>query len=179
MLGRILLLRSLRSTLNENQPPRLALNAKGRPVLVDYPDLHFSITHTGNLVGVILSPSHRVGIDIEQIRPIYQNLVEHVLNEDEVGEFDRFSEKDKATAFFRAWTGKEAFLKAVGTGLSGGLRQVCVPLKSQSSPYQINPTGAEVSTWRIQTLVLPDGYVGSVVWENGDAIVETKWVEEL
>lgn len=87
----------------------------GKPRLAERPESPgFSLTHSGNLVGVALGPGP-VGLDVEHRRPLtsLDGLAEHVLSPAERarGELD-------ARTFLVVWTRKEALLKATGEGLS-------------------------------------------------------------
>ena len=178
-LGRLLLVHALKECGHGETSPRLKIDAQGKPFLLDYPGLCFSITHTGNLVALALSPGYRVGIDIEQVRPTYENLLSHVFDPEDLRHFNALPTDVRAGAFFHAWTGKEAYLKAVGLGLAGGLRHVRVPMEAQASPCAIVPNSEDAASWRLQTLALPEGYKGSVVWEGPADVVELKWIDKL
>lgn len=82
----------------------------GKPVLPGGPA--FSFSHAGDLVGVAVHDGGPVGLDVEQERALHDlpSMVRHVLSP---------AEPPPATpgAFFRAWTRKEALLKATGEGL--------------------------------------------------------------
>lgn len=87
----------------------------GKPRLAGRPDAPgFSLTHSGELVGVALGPGP-VGIDVEHRRTLtsLDRLAGHVLSPAERGRGDL----DTHT-FLVTWTRKEALLKATGDGLS-------------------------------------------------------------
>ncbi len=95
----------------------------GKPYLYQ-PDqenkVEFNLSHSENLMVIAISKNNRVGIDLEHIRDISEKNV--ILNnffsvQDQQG-FSSFSEEDKEFAFFSYWTYKEAYLKALGVGLS-------------------------------------------------------------
>ena len=95
----------------------------GKPVLRGCPDLHFSLSHSGNAVLCALD-RHPVGADIEMIR---RRSLEHLLSV--------FSDRERASieqaaspelCFTRLWTRKESYLKLTGEGLTGtkALREI-------------------------------------------------------
>ena len=95
----------------------------GKPVLRGCPDLHFSLSHSGNAVLCALD-RHPVGADIEMIR---RRSPEHLLSV--------FSDRERASieqaaspelCFTRLWTRKESYLKLTGEGLTGtkALREI-------------------------------------------------------
>jgi 4'-phosphopantetheinyl transferase len=86
----------------------------GKPVLPGGPG--FSLSHAGDLVGVAVRPDGAVGLDVEQVRSLTDiaAMAEHVHSPAELA---RDGAPDQET-FFRAWTRKEALLKATGEGLA-------------------------------------------------------------
>ena len=88
--------------------------AHGRPVLPGGPG--FSLSHSGDLVGVAVRPGAAVGLDVEQVRDIADlpALAAHVWSPTERAR----DGTPGPAAFFRTWTRKEAVLKAAGDGLA-------------------------------------------------------------
>lgn len=78
----------------------------GKPTLHGGPA--FSFTHAGDVVGVAVSMLGPVGLDVEQPRPMADlaAVARHI------------GAPAEPEGFFRAWTRKEALLKATGEGLS-------------------------------------------------------------
>lgn len=97
--------------------PRLEHDDKGAPYLPEHPDLWVSISHCRTAVAVAVSPSGRVGIDVECRRKIGDGLMERVCTEDELAAMR--SAEDSVMAFLQLWTCKEAVLKMRGTGIQG------------------------------------------------------------
>ncbi len=89
------------------------VSEKGKPSLF-YCPYQFSISHTGGLCVVALSIDE-VGIDVEKIKP-YTLKIERIFTLSDC-EFINTSEQ-KEKAFYQIWTSKEAYVKALGTGLS-------------------------------------------------------------
>ena len=106
-------------------------NHNDKPYFKDYPDVRFSISHSGALVVVAMAQTE-VGIDIEEFRPrAYQKVVENVFTKGEAKEV-----KDLET-FLAVWTRKEAYLKLTSEGLSGvrsnDVSAICFTRASASS----------------------------------------------
>ncbi len=89
----------------------------GKPVLPGGPA--FSFSHAGDLVGVAVCDEGPVGLDVEQERTLHDlaALARHVSSPAEPA-------PDTPTAFFRAWTRKEALLKATGEGLASPMTAI-------------------------------------------------------
>ena len=86
----------------------------GRPYLDDAID--FNISHSGQVVVCVLSDEYRVGIDIEEIKPIELNDFTGQWTPQELQSI--MSSVNPYEAFYQLWTKKEALLKAWGIGLS-------------------------------------------------------------
>lgn len=97
----------------------------GKPY-VDYPDVEFNVSHSGNMV-VCAIASKPVGIDIEEIRPVNLKMAKRFCSKREIeylfghipqeNELVHTTDNDLLSRFFKIWTQKEAYLKYIGTGL--------------------------------------------------------------
>jgi 4'-phosphopantetheinyl transferase len=90
----------------------------GKPHLPEGYPLHFNLSHTDGLAVFAVGRS-RVGVDVERVRPIpgADGLVSRFFTRRECGQFHALSPDDRPAAFLRAWTRKEAVLKAIGRGV--------------------------------------------------------------
>jgi 4'-phosphopantetheinyl transferase len=111
----------------------------GKPRLVDGGDLHFSISHSADVVAVAVSRAGEVGVDIEQVDPWDEADLDEVaqltLAPVERAVLARQPAAGRALAFTTYWTRKEAAVKAVGTGLSTPLEEIVV--SSPASPPRL------------------------------------------
>lgn len=95
--------------------------AHGKPVLRDFPDIHFNISHCKNAFAVIVS-KNPVGIDIESFRPCKSALLQRTMNAGETA--DILASDMPERRFTEYWTRKEAVLKLRGCGIAGDLHTV-------------------------------------------------------
>jgi 4'-phosphopantetheinyl transferase len=104
----------------------LTKNQHGKPVLRDYPEMHFNISHAGQHVVCAVSDVP-VGIDVEQIgRRDFIKIANRFFCADEKAYVKSFtSDVAQAAVFAEIWTKKEAYIKRDGRGLA-------VPLTSFS-----------------------------------------------
>jgi len=114
---------------------RFSYGEKGKPSLAAPTaarGLEFSVTHSGD-VGAILfrvacageaggvTPSP-VGVDVERHRPRrYRALASRFFTLEDCAALDAEGDDAKSRLFFEMWTKKEAWLKAIGVGIGGGL----------------------------------------------------------
>lgn len=84
--------------------------------------MEFSLSHTRGLVACAISPS-RVGIDVERTRQNidYEEIAQSTFSHQEIKALEELPASARRAQVLKLWTLKEAFLKATGRGLSGGL----------------------------------------------------------
>lgn len=83
----------------------------GKPFLPDAPSLHFNLSRSGGMALVLIASSGPVGVDIEaEARSV--GLAECAPS------FCHPSEPQNPEHLLKTWCGKEAYLKALGTGLT-------------------------------------------------------------
>jgi 4'-phosphopantetheinyl transferase len=149
-------------------------NLYGKPFLktaTGAATLQFNLSHSADLVAVGLVEHRAIGVDVEYIRPV---LDLHSVAEDNYtpGEFDsiRGSPGEAQNGvFFRYWTRKESYIKAVGKGLS-------IPLNTFDTRFDPGTRGRRlgrtidaphVESWWIEDLAPPQSYAGAVTVEKG------------
>lgn len=103
---------------------------KGKPQLHNYQNIGFNLSHSGNYLALAITQGepHRcyIGVDIERhkkrdimsIAKNYFHAHEYALLENYSAHADQ-----QQTSFFKLWTLKEAFFKALGTGIVTGLHK--------------------------------------------------------
>lgn len=115
------LCRAMRLEHGIAEPPSFVYNEHGKPLLRDFPNVHFSLSHCKKVVGCLMS-DRPCGLDIECIRPAKRQLVEYTMRADEVDRI--FSSQCPDVAFTELWTKKEAAMKLLGTGITDSIRDV-------------------------------------------------------
>ena len=124
-----------------------------RPHISGVENADISVSHSGDIVVCALSTGVRIGIDIEQVRPV------------DISDFDRVFPKSlwewlrsdggcrskicDDERFFHAWTQLESVIKADGRGLG-------VPLSELVFDGQRAHIGLE--TWYLSKITVADGY---------------------
>lgn len=112
-------------------PPRelrFAYGEAGKPELRDHARVapRFNVSHSAGLGLVALGIDREIGVDVELVRPGVwtRRLVESVFTPAEVSSVPEGPPAMRAAELFARWTRKEAYLKAVGTGLVADLAAV-------------------------------------------------------
>jgi 4'-phosphopantetheinyl transferase len=128
----------------------------GKPYL-DNIDLTFNISHSGNYIVCAFTRKACIGIDIEQIKfdMDFQSIARKIFSEEEYLTFLKMSNKEKPFAFYRYWTRKEAYLKAIGTGLHYSLNQVQVNFSNSEKPKLLNIEAQplELNLWQLEEII--------------------------
>jgi phosphopantetheine--protein transferase-like protein len=109
-------------------PPSLSRNEFGRLFLADN-HVDFNISHTEGLVGITFSASASVGLDVEtsQRKGSHLDIADRFFHPIEVAQITAGrNEIEQTELFFRHWTMKEAYVKAIGNGLRKSLQSFYV-----------------------------------------------------
>lgn len=95
-------------------------NAHGKPFFINRSDIHFSLSHSGKYALCAVSDTE-VGADVQKYedRARVFDIAKKYFT---AAEYEYLKTRSEAE-FFRLWTRKESLLKALGTGISGGLSQ--------------------------------------------------------
>lgn len=88
---------------------RYGYSINGKPYLMGCDTFQFNISHSGQYVAVSAGP-FETGCDIQKYESNYHGMEQIVFNKAE----QKLIQSDKD--FYRLWTLKESFLKAIGTG---------------------------------------------------------------
>jgi len=167
---------------------RFAYGPFGKPVLM--PDreevctpVHFNLSHTKGLALVAVA-NREIGVDVECVDsrrlPDPLQVAEQYFSVQDCAVLGRLPAQLQRRAFLTIWARKEAFAKAVGTGLS-------VPLDRIPVPPPIGDASVDMVTavrgqddqrqWAVMALELGPDYVGAIVTEGLPAHLE-QWLWE-
>jgi 4'-phosphopantetheinyl transferase len=172
VFGRSLLRRLLAARLAV-EPDSLSVDTQpgGKPFLLrsaSAADLRFNVSHSSAMIAIGLALGIEVGVDIERIQPMEDlpRLADRIFSARERAEWQALPEPLRLDAFFRAWTCKEAYVKATGEGLAGELSRIEVQfLPGQPVKLLRLPGDAEAGRrWAMHPIPLPPGYTGAVVF---------------
>jgi 4'-phosphopantetheinyl transferase len=157
-------LRLLIAHYTGESPTSLAIrkDSNGRPLL-EKSELHISLSHSGGSVLIALSSAAPVGIDVEEIRgiPDLMAIARAHFSMTEVEAIARLPPAQRATAFFVIWTRKEAFVKAIGRGLSFPLRSFGTGHPHQA-PYLTGQHGEMWADWTLADVKPDEQHPGAV-----------------
>jgi 4'-phosphopantetheinyl transferase len=121
------LLRTTLSSFIDTAPGdwRFQIDVSGKPELElsqAPPHLHFSLSHTRGLAACAVGWPHALGIDAEKWRsPAPIELATRYFAPSEARLLATQAPTQQTSTFYRLWTLKEAYLKAIGQGLAAPL----------------------------------------------------------
>lgn len=134
---------------------------KGKP-FIPHSDIQFSLSHSGHWAVLAIARGRQVGIDLEagQRQRSILNIAERYYHPCEYAQLRALPAERQSDYFYRLWTLKEAFFKALGTGISAGLEKSQFALHSTADQPAI---GARIepqlshSTWQFEQWQLAEG----------------------
>ncbi|MDP2178903.1 4'-phosphopantetheinyl transferase family protein [Methylicorpusculum sp.] len=126
--------------------------ANGKPHLAESladSGLAFNLSHAANSALYAFANQTQVGIDIEPLNKglAWRELAPIVFSAREKAELAEFPEVEKAEAFLRGWTRKEALVKGCGVGLSLDLNAFDVPLGRLENPSPVRLSNKQSDVW--------------------------------
>lgn len=148
------------------------LGERGKPYLAGAP-IEFNLSHSGDW-GVVAAGALPVGVDIERMKPLreFDQLVRRYFTIDEQRQMAAFAPADRLAAFYRAWSRKEAFMKATGEGLHLSTTSFSVTLAEATAALV---AGDGIERWTCANLAaVPAGYSAALIVEGPMAAIEER-----
>lgn len=139
-------------------------------------DLRFNLSHSHERALLAVTRGKEIGVDIELIRNSIaeENLAEQFFSPLEAETLRNLPKGLQTKAFFDCWTRKEAFIKAVGKGLSYPLKDFTVAFtpseRARLIALENSPIRAE--DWQIVKLNVAEDYAAAMAVEAQS--IETK-----
>lgn len=151
---------------------RFVYSEYGRPILTPETTpvpIEFNVSHSGALALYAFAHNHRIGVDVEKLRWDFSTteIAERFFSVAERASLRALSPVECHHAFFRCWTRKEAFIKALGEGLSHPLDQFDVSLLpgAPAALLATRPDAAEARRWALWDIEVSEDYVAALAAE--------------
>ena len=123
----------------------------GKPFLPGGPS--FNQSHSEDRIMIGVAAEGRLGVDIEEIREVRYllGIADKNFGADEAARLHAFPEHERLELFFRLWTRKEAFLKALGVGLTHPLRTFSVDPSpgAKRGLLRVEGLGEDPARWHV------------------------------
>jgi len=165
------LLRTILGRYLKTEPRRLRFHygPKGKPELAGKAGqraLHFNVSHSHELALYAITHGREIGVDVERIRPdvASEKIAERFFSPREAGTLRELPAEVRQEAFYTCWTRKEAYLKAIGEGITLRLDQFEVSVTPGEPAILLNINGdpKEASYWSLKELDPGPGFVGAL-----------------
>ncbi len=150
------------------------IGAHGKPALQSsvLPDLRFNLTHTEGLSACVISSGRRCGIDVENVhrKNKLDAVARRMFAEEELAQLD---EKNIETQFYAFWTLREAYLKALGTGLAGSSKDFYFDVKQCEQGVELhhrNVLSGDAKNWQFRLFEPTPVHVLAVGVESNDDV---------
>jgi 4'-phosphopantetheinyl transferase len=133
-------------------------------------DVEFNLSHSGILALYAFTRGRAVGVDVELIRevPDIDDLAERFFSVTETALLRALPVDRRSLAFLACWTRKEAFIKALGLGLSCPLDAFDVTI-DPDAPARITRIEKRIDTvvnWTMQGFTPYRGYIAAVAYRH-------------
>jgi 4'-phosphopantetheinyl transferase len=149
---------------------RFAAGLYGKPQLAGGRGARFNLSHSGDRVAFAMARDREVGVDVEKVSRVdVLDLARCFFSPREYQQLATTPTDEQAVAFYRCWSRKESFIKALGVGLSYQLSTFTVETGHSSGQLLIDSEefGPHPTCWTILALDTGAEYAGSVTVESG------------
>lgn len=166
------LLRELLGAYLQQDPSSLEFSygQHGKPALAGKhasSGLCFNLSHSFGMAVYAFAEKRNLGIDVERVQQdsAGDDIARRFFSPREVSDLRSLPQESRPEAFFRCWTRKEAYIKALGTGLHTPLDSFSVSLLP-NQPAQF--LGGVDSCWHMAAFHPAEGYAAAVVYDGGN-----------
>ncbi|AFY71226.1 phosphopantetheine-protein transferase [Thalassoporum mexicanum PCC 7367] len=132
-------------------------------------ELYFNLAHSNDLALYAFSYANELGIDLEKVRPMphADRLAKRFFAESEYTVMQSLPAVDRQEVFFKTWTRKEAYLKAVGVGIVQ-LKQVELNIAPDLPAKILSIQGDRqiAQRWQLADLAIDPGFAAAIAIES-------------
>lgn len=148
---------------------RFEIGPYGKPHLAPDSGLCFNLSHSGAVALVAVARGRDLGVDVERIAPEtdLEQIAPLVFSAGELAEWTGLPQEQRRQGFFDAWSRKEAFIKAVGQGVSFGLQRFDVTLAPGAPARLLRVEGGTAADWSLHAVEVAPGYAATLCVKGG------------
>ena len=135
---------------------------RGKPHLVG-DGLHFNLSHSGKLALIGVAQTE-LGVDVEKVRHLESltPIAQRHFSNSEFETLDELQGEARELAFYRCWTRKEAYIKALGEGLSMALDSFEVSLSEEPQFLACHDGRENPAEWSMLDVSPGPEFVGAI-----------------
>lgn len=141
-------------------------NEYGKPELKNS-SWQFNVSHSHDYALIAIGRDYPIGIDVEyqdrKINPL--ELCDRFFAKEEIEQLHSVEPTLQIKTFFNLWTRKEAFIKAIGIGLSFGLDQFALMGLPEKKPeiLRISDEKYQIKDWQLLDLSMKTPYAAALM----------------
>lgn len=145
------------ATIRFRQGPR------GKPYLAEQKDLFFNLSHSSQMALIAVAPVE-VGVDLEKMRHLesLRDIAQKNFSTSEFEVLARLEGDALLRGFYRVWTSKEAFIKALGAGLSLRLDVFDVAVEDEPRIVAFRDRDDDPDGWLLRDVSPEPGYAAAL-----------------
>lgn len=132
--------------------------------------LDFNLAHSGEWVLYAISLPRRIGVDIEQVQAKegWVQIAQSFFAPREIQTLLALPGERQLSAFYACWTRKEAFIKALGKGLSYPLDKFCVSVAREDAPrlLAVQDESEAIDDWNLFDIPIDGKYQATLAAEG-------------
>lgn len=139
-----------------------------KPYLASHPWLYFNVSHSEDFAVIAISRK-KVGIDIEYMSEEFNftDVLSDIFEKKEILSIE--NAVNKIRAFYKSWTRKEAFVKALGKGIDEDFKYI----PSSDGLHRVDSALLQnTKNWQIHSFDLADDYLGAIAFEDSATIAK-------
>ena len=135
---------------------------RGKPY-IDGDGPSFNLSHSGDLALVAIA-GHELGVDVEKVRHLESlpQIAQRHFSDVEYAALEALDAARQELAFYRCWTRKEAYIKALGEGLSMALDSFDVSIGESAAFLACHDGREDPSNWSMLDISPSAEFVAAV-----------------
>jgi 4'-phosphopantetheinyl transferase len=137
-----------------NSSVKIIKGTLGKPSLAEHPDIHYNLSHADGITGCYIG-KNECGIDVEGVRAYRPKVMKRAFSETETALVENAPEAERDMIFFRLWTLKESYAKAIGIGVS-------YPLNTVEFSFRDNEIITNVKGYSFRQYIIDNSYVAAI-----------------
>jgi 4'-phosphopantetheinyl transferase len=147
---------------------KFSYNWYGKPSLAGERSLQFNMSHSHEMALVAVTRDAAVGVDVEHIRSDFasEEIATRFFSRFEVETLKLLPKEEQVAAFFRCWARKEAYIKAIGKGLSQPLDGFDVTLAPDEPAALLRAGEEDTVSWSMSDIDVGSDYASALVVEG-------------
>ena len=147
---------------------KFSYNSYGKPSFAGERSLQFNMSHSHEIALVAVTRDAAVGVDVEHIRSDFASdeIATRFFSRLEVETLKLLPKEEQVAAFFRCWARKEAYIKAIGKGLSQPLDGFDVTLAPDEPAALLRAGEEDTVSWSMSDIDVGSDYASALVVEG-------------